>query len=124
MGSVNVFETIAERRIREGREQGLFDDLPGKGRPIPDLGTERKPGWWAARVIKAERSMARAEELDRRLRRARPELWRLATEDELKAGVAELNAEIDEHNRLATVEHRRRLDVDDMVATWRRLNGD
>jgi DnaJ family protein C protein 28 len=28
------FELLAERKIREAMDEGLFDDLPGKGRPI------------------------------------------------------------------------------------------
>ena len=58
---MNLFETIADRRIREGREQGLFDNLALAGKPIPDLGTERKPGWWAARLVREERERARRE---------------------------------------------------------------
>jgi hypothetical protein len=31
---MDIFRKIAEERIREAMENGLFDDLPGKGRPI------------------------------------------------------------------------------------------
>jgi hypothetical protein len=30
----NIFDKIAEERIREAIEQGEFDDLPGKGKPL------------------------------------------------------------------------------------------
>lgn len=116
---MNVFETIADRRIREARENGLFDNLPGAGKPIPDLGVERKPGWWAERIVKAERSQARAEQLDRELRAARPGLWRLGEETSVRAEVAAWNERIDEHNRAATVEHRARFDVEEVVDLWR-----
>jgi Domain of unknown function (DUF1992) len=33
--SVDAWETIAERKIREAMEQGAFDNLPSKGKPIP-----------------------------------------------------------------------------------------
>lgn len=49
-----------ERRLAELADEGYFDDLPGSGRPIPDLGTEYSPTWWAARWIErddARRSM-------------------------------------------------------------------
>ena len=29
-----LFDRIAEQRIREAQEQGLFDNLPGKGKPL------------------------------------------------------------------------------------------
>jgi hypothetical protein len=32
---MDAFALIAERRILEAMENGAFDDLPGKGRPIP-----------------------------------------------------------------------------------------
>ena len=31
---MGIFDRIAEQRIREAQEQGLFDNLPGKGRPL------------------------------------------------------------------------------------------
>jgi len=31
---VNIFAVIAERRILEAMQQGAFDDLPGRGRPL------------------------------------------------------------------------------------------
>jgi len=33
--TVDAWETIAERKIREAMEQGAFDNLPSKGKPIP-----------------------------------------------------------------------------------------
>lgn len=51
---VDVIASIAERRIAEGREAGLFDDLPGRGEPIADLDVERPPGWWAMRFAQRE----------------------------------------------------------------------
>ena len=32
--TMDVLATVAERKIREAMEQGEFDDLPGKGRPL------------------------------------------------------------------------------------------
>lgn len=31
---MNIFEKIAEEKIREAMEQGVFDDLPNKGKPL------------------------------------------------------------------------------------------
>lgn len=96
---MGVFETIADRRIREARAEGLFDDLPGKGKPIEDLGVERPSGWWASRVVKTERDKTRREELIEGLRRTTPSLWRLKTETELVDEVLRLNEQIAEYNR-------------------------
>ncbi len=32
--SANIIQLIAEQRIEEAQSKGLFDDLPGKGRPL------------------------------------------------------------------------------------------
>ncbi len=33
----SCIQNIAEERIREAQEQGAFDDLPGKGEPLPEV---------------------------------------------------------------------------------------
>lgn len=121
---MNIFESIADRRIMAARRAGLFDNLAGHGKPIPDLGTERPPGWWAARLVKRERSMAAAEELDRQLRLARPGLWRLDTEDEVRAKVDQLNRSIDDYNAVTTWERRTLLDPEATVEQWRAVRAD
>ena len=120
---MSAFDAIIERRIRAAQEAGLFDDLPGKGKPLPDLHRERPAGWWAARVAKRERSILWAEDLDRELRAGRARLWGLATEAAVRDGVGELNARIDAYNRVTTWQPRPRLAVDEIVDRWRRYQG-
>lgn len=48
------FETWIERQIREARERGEFDDLPGAGRPIPDRGARHDPNWWVKQKLRDE----------------------------------------------------------------------
>lgn len=55
-------ESIVERQIEKGRREGYFDDLPGAGMPISDLGQQRPDGWWAARVVEQERAPLKLEE--------------------------------------------------------------
>jgi len=52
---VDIVESIADRRIREARAAGLFDNLAGRGQPIADIDQERPPGWWADRLVERER---------------------------------------------------------------------
>ena len=33
-GCIGAWDSLVERRIKEAQEQGLFDDLPGKGEPL------------------------------------------------------------------------------------------
>ena len=55
--SAPVYETPADRAIREAMERGEFDDLPGSGKPLPPLGDPNDPLWWV-------RGLAEREQLD------------------------------------------------------------
>lgn len=118
---MHVADTIVERRIRQARDEGLFDNLSGKGKPIPDLGRQRPPGWWALRQAETERAKLAAEDLHAELRAGRAALWRSATESELRARVAELNRRISEHNRRHPRGPAAPLPTESTVATWYRL---
>lgn len=118
---MGLFESIADRRIREARRAGLFDNLPGAGKPIADLGRERPAGWWANRVVREERDKAAFEDLDGLIKKAMPSLWRLKSEREVAERVAELNALIDGYNAKTTFQRRNRLDEHDVVGRWREL---
>lgn len=118
---MDAYETIADRRIKAAREAGLFDDLPGAGLPIPDLGRQRPPGWWATRLAREERSALAAEELEREIKAAMPALWRLGTEADVRARIAELNETIGAYNRIATTDRRPHLDESRLVLRWHQL---
>lgn len=118
---MNIFESIADRRIEAARKAGLFDNLAGAGKPIPDLGRERPAGWWAARLAKRERSMMAADALDHDVRAAMPGIWRLHDEDDVRDEVASLNRRIDDYNRVTSFERRDRLDAETVVGHWRQL---
>ncbi len=66
------FEGYADRQIREAMERGEFDDLPGAGQPLPDLGESYDANWWVKRWV--QREGISAEELRRaRLERQWPD---------------------------------------------------
>ena len=48
-------EGFVDRVIREAMERGEFDDLPGKGRPIPGVGTVDTDGWWIRSWVQRNR---------------------------------------------------------------------
>jgi hypothetical protein len=43
-----------EVAIQQAIRRGEFDDLPGSGKPIPDLGRSHDPDWWIRRKIQNE----------------------------------------------------------------------
>jgi hypothetical protein len=42
-------------QVQRAIERGEFDNLPGAGKPIEDLGTTHDPDWWLKRFIERER---------------------------------------------------------------------
>ena len=42
-------------QIKQAMERGDFDNLPGAGKPIKDLGTQHDPDWWIKRLIEREK---------------------------------------------------------------------
>jgi hypothetical protein len=42
---------IVERQIREAQRRGLFDNLPGAGRPLGDIGGPRDENWWLRQYL-------------------------------------------------------------------------
>ena len=119
--SGNSVHAISERRVDQAREEGLFDNLPLHGKPIPDLDRHRPTGWWAQQFVKNERNKVKALQLEEELRAAMPALWRLETEDAVRRRVDELNATIATYNRVTTLEPMPPLDAEATVATWRDL---
>ncbi len=47
-------ESNVDRQIREAREAGHFDNLPGAGKPLPGLGRRHDPNWWVRQWVERE----------------------------------------------------------------------
>src|SRR5688500_18008561 len=86
-------ESRIERQIREARESGAFDDLPGAGKPLPGRGEEYDEDWWLKEFVRGEALAARpaaliAVGLERD--RLADTVDRLPTEARVRAYVEEL----------------------------------
>ncbi len=49
------FEPEIDRIVREAMERGEFDELPGRGEPIPGAGTRDDDLWWVRTWIQRNR---------------------------------------------------------------------
>jgi hypothetical protein len=49
-----TFESWVDRQIREAAERGEFDNLPGAGKPLPDLDQPYGELWWVKRKMRRE----------------------------------------------------------------------
>jgi len=50
---VSGYESWVDRQIREARERGEFDNLPGAGKPIPGL-KRSDDNWWVKALLERE----------------------------------------------------------------------
>ena len=47
-------QSWVDQQIRVAMARGDFDDLPGKGKPLPDLGDSHDPDWWIKKLVERE----------------------------------------------------------------------
>jgi hypothetical protein len=119
------WETWVEAQIRVAREQGAFDNLPGAGKPLPNLGQGDELLRWVRQLAQREQIsiLPPSLELLRKVEKELAAIEKLDDEATVRQRVAALNVEIAKVN--ATVmegppTRLGRLDVDQVVARWRR----
>jgi hypothetical protein len=102
-------EPWIEKVLRESRDRGEFDDLPGAGKPIGDLDRPYDPAWWARKFAHRERLRDRLVELAATVRRELPGLIAATDRHRAQSRVDELNARINALNEELPGEDRMRL---------------
>ncbi|KUP97868.1 DnaJ family domain-containing protein [Thermobifida cellulosilytica] len=118
------FESWVDRQIREAIERGEFDDLPGLGKPIPDIDRPYDEMWWVRRKLQREgvSALPPALALRKEAERAMAEAMRADSEDEVRRIVADLNDQIRALMRRPLPGPPLTLlpyDVDEAVRRWR-----
>lgn len=53
--SRRAIQLISDNRIQQAIEEGQFDDLPGTGKPIPDIDEPYDPMWWVKQWVRREK---------------------------------------------------------------------
>jgi Domain of unknown function (DUF1992) len=118
------WETWIEEMIQEAQQAGEFDRLEGAGQPIPGITEPYDPDWWVKKLLKREQLsvLPPALELLRKVEAGLDAVWGARHEDEARARVASINAEIGRVNsRIADGPATRLapLDVEAVVSQWR-----
>ncbi|WP_193608600.1 DUF1992 domain-containing protein [Nocardioides lijunqiniae] len=118
--------TWVDQQIRIAMEKGQFDDLPGAGKPIKDLGASHDPDWWLKKLVERERIAVLPPSLQLRKDDAELDdrLDELFAEAEVRREVEDFNARVmraryspqDGQPPLVTMPR----DVDETVAAWQR----
>lgn len=95
------FETWIDRQIREAQERGVFDDLPGAGKPLdlkPGSGEDYGQAWvrdYAMREgVQPEEFLPTPLRLRREIERLGETVVGLRTEDEVREAVGDINRQI------------------------------
>jgi hypothetical protein len=119
------WETWIDAQIRVAKEQGAFDNLPGAGKPLPNIGDEYDPDWWVKQLVKREEVsvLPPSLELLRKVEKELAAIEKLDDEATVRRRVAALNAEIAKVNRTVMEGPPTRLgtlNVDKVMARWRR----
>jgi hypothetical protein len=122
------WESWIDKQIRDAMERGEFDDLPGKGKPLPDIDRPRDELWWVRQKLKREDVQLLPPSLQVRkdLDEVRERI--AATDDEsvVRRLVAEINEKIREVNRTIVTGPPSTLfplDVETVVERWRGERG-
>jgi hypothetical protein len=118
------FETWVERQIREATERGEFANLPGAGKPIPDLDKPHDELWWIRRKLRREdlSYLPPTIVLRKQAEDALAAAAQASSEDQVRRIVAEINTKIVEGNRKAASGPPLNLapfDVERVVRAWR-----
>ncbi len=124
-----TFESWVERQIREAQERGAFENLPGAGKPLADLGDGYDELWWIKRKVREEglSFTPPALALRREVERLHESLPAIASERQLRDRAEALNQLILAEWRRpqeTNVYPPRRVDVEALIAEWRRRHRD
>src|SRR5262245_63022664 len=90
------WETWSDAQIRVATEQGAFDNLPGTGKPLPNLDQAYDPLWWVKQLVKREQVsvLPPSLELLRKVERELAAIETLHDEATVRRRVDALNVEI------------------------------
>lgn len=119
-----AWESWVDGQIRVARERGEFDNLPGTGKPIPDLHGPDDEMWWVKSLLKREGVSYLPDTLKLRkdVEDARERIAASSAETEVREIVEAINVRIRTTNRTATSgppSNLMPLDVDDVLVKWR-----
>ncbi len=116
--------TWVDLQVRQAMERGDFDDLPGAGKPIADLGEHHDPDWWLKKLVEREHIAVLPPSLALRKEDAELDdtLDRLNVEADVRRHVKDFNERViaaryrlPEGPPLVTMPR----DVDEELAAWR-----
>lgn len=119
------WESWVERQIQDAMERGEFDNLPGHGKPIPDLHEPYDELWWLRDKLRREQlsDLPPALEVRRELDETRRRIAAATSETEVRRLVAAINDRIlyvNTHTISGPPTDLVPLDIERVLEEWRR----
>jgi hypothetical protein len=119
---------LADNRIRDAQERGEFDNLPGAGKPIPDIDEPYDPMWWIKKKVREEgvNVAPPGVQLQQEVEDALAGLGSLSTEKQVRELIGSLNKRIRRANAMTIQGPMTTLTVIDeerAVQRWRQARG-
>ncbi len=125
------WESPVEKAIREAQERGEFDNLPGAGKPLKDLGDIDDPMWWLRKYAEREQldmtgALPPALQLRKEAASYPESLADLRSEAAVRRVLEDFNARV-RHERLRPPDRGMpqllapTVDIDAMVERWEAL---
>ncbi len=122
-----TFESFVDKQIREAQENGAFDNLPGKGRPIPRGGAADDELWWIKGYLQRENLstdalLPESLALRKEIERLPSTLIHIRFEDSVRDSLGELNARVVAWIRMPTppLVPLSPVDIEDWVEQWKK----
>jgi Domain of unknown function (DUF1992) len=120
------FTSWVDQLVAAAEERGEFDDLPGKGKPLPRRAlSDDGQSWLRDKLrregVSTEELLPTPLKLRKEIERLPDTVATLRSEDEVRQVAADLNRRIIEWRRFPDGPpiHLRLVNEDDLVATWR-----
>lgn len=119
------WESWVERQIRESMERGEFDNLPGAGKPLPNIDEPHDEMWWIKDKLRRENIslLPPALALRKELEEALDQIAKARGEAAVRRIVAAINARILHVNSRTTSGPPSTtvpLNIDRVLEKWRR----
>jgi transglutaminase-like putative cysteine protease len=118
------WESWVDQQIREAAERGEFDDLPGHGKPLPDLDRPRDELWWVRKKLQREKvsysppAISLRREVDEALERIAAATTE-ARVRELATAINDRIRYVNSHTISGPPTSVAVLDVEELVRRWR-----
>ncbi|HYD09210.1 MAG TPA: DUF1992 domain-containing protein [Acidimicrobiales bacterium] len=118
------WQSWIDMQIEEGRRDGLFDDLPGTGKPLADLDRPRDEMWWVREKLRREEIsyLPPGLQLRKDLEVLRADVLTMRDEAKVREAVLAFNVRIrhvNSHTLDGPSSNLMPLDVDRELARWR-----